>query len=65
MHRLGVAPEPIDQRLLDPDRLAAAIEQAVTDTALTTNADRLGNHIQAEDGVREAVRRLETIAAGS
>jgi sterol 3beta-glucosyltransferase len=63
MHRLGAAPEPIGQRHLDPDRLAAAITQAVTDTAIATAADRLGHLIRSEDGVREAVHQLEAIAA--
>ena len=62
MHALGVAPEPVDQRRLDPDVLAAAIERAVTDTGLATAAGRLGALIRAEDGVRDAVRQLETIA---
>jgi len=63
MHQLGVATEPVHQRHLDPDRLAAAITQAVTDTRLTTTAHRLGHLIRTEDGVHEAVHQLETIAA--
>lgn len=63
LHRLGVAPAPIDQRRLDPDRLAAAIHRAVTDATLAAAADRLGRLVRAEDGVRTAVLQLETIAA--
>jgi sterol 3beta-glucosyltransferase len=63
MHHLGVAPEPVHQRHLDPDRLATAITQAVTNTTIATAADRLGQLIRTEDGVDEAVRQLETIAA--
>jgi sterol 3beta-glucosyltransferase len=63
MHHLGVAPEPLHQRHLDPDRLAAAIERAVSDTTFAIAADRLGQLIRAEDGVHEAVRQLETITA--
>lgn len=63
MHDLGVAPAPIRQRHLDADRLAAAIEQTVTDTRLASAATRLGQLVRAEDGVHDAVRRLETIAA--
>lgn len=37
--------------------------QAVADTHIATAADRLGHLIRAEDGVREAVRQLEIIAA--
>jgi len=53
----------VHQRHLDPDRLAAAITRAVTDTAIASAADRLGQLIRTEDGVDEAVRQLETIAA--
>ncbi len=63
VHDLGVGPAPIDQRHLDADRLAAAIGQAVTDTRFATAAARLGQLVRAEDGVRDAVRRLETVAA--
>jgi sterol 3beta-glucosyltransferase len=63
MHNLGVAPEPLHQRHLEPDHLATAIAQAVTDTRLATAADQLGQLIRAEDGVHEAVRHLEAIAA--
>jgi sterol 3beta-glucosyltransferase len=63
MHHLGVAPEPIHQRHLDPDRLAAAIQRAVTDIQISVVADRIGHLIRAEEGVHEAVRQLETIAA--
>ncbi|MBB4911594.1 glycosyltransferase [Actinophytocola algeriensis] len=63
VHDLGVAPAPVGQRHLDVDRLAAAIEQAVRDTRLASAATRLGRQVRAEDGVREAVRQLETIAA--
>jgi sterol 3beta-glucosyltransferase len=63
MHHLGVAPEPIHQRRLEPDRLAAALEHAVTNTRIAAAADRLGHLIRAEDGVHQAVRQLEMIAA--
>ncbi len=59
---LGVAPEPVHQRRLGPDVLAAAIERATTDTGLAAAAGRLGALIRDEDGVRNAVRQLETIA---
>jgi sterol 3beta-glucosyltransferase len=63
VHDLGVAPAPIDQRHLDADRLATAIDRAVADTRLASAATRLGRLVLAEDGVHEAVRQLETIAA--
>lgn len=62
MHDLGVATEPLDQRHLDADRLAGAIERAVTDTRLAETAAGLGDRVRAERGVDDAVRRLAGIA---
>jgi sterol 3beta-glucosyltransferase len=59
MHALGVAPPPIHQRRLTVDRLATAIESAV---ALTSSAEELGTLVRSENGVHEAVSRLEYVA---
>lgn len=61
MHDLGVAPEPIDQRHLNADRLAEAIDQATTDAGFATAAAELGMLIRAEHGLPEAVRELENL----
>ena len=63
IHQLGVAPEPIHQHRLDPGQLAAAIKHAVTNTTLATTANQLGQQIRDEDGVHDAVRQLEAVAA--
>jgi sterol 3beta-glucosyltransferase len=60
MHDLGVAPEPIRQRHLTADRLAAAIEQTIAEH--TAAAAELGELVRAENGLRDAVRELETTA---
>lgn len=65
VHRLGVGPKPVPQRKLTPERLAAAIRQMVTDTAMQEKAATLGRKLRAEDGVANGVRFLERIAAGS
>jgi sterol 3beta-glucosyltransferase len=57
--RLGVGPRPIPQRRLTVDRLAAALRTLVEDDAMRARAAALGVEIAGEDGVGEAVRRLE------
>ena len=62
MHRLGVAPQPIDQRQLTTAKLATAIGHTVTDTTMADTAGRLGEHIRGENGATSAVDALERIA---
>ncbi len=55
VHALGVGPRPIPHKRLGADRLAQAIEQAVSDEAMRARAADLGERIRAEDGVARAV----------
>lgn len=52
---LGVGPAPIPRKKLTVERLAQAIQQAVTDQTLRQRAANLGSKIRAEDGVARAV----------
>jgi UDP:flavonoid glycosyltransferase YjiC (YdhE family) len=52
---LGVGPRPIPRRQLSPERLAAAIQTAVTDSSMRRRAAALGSTLQAEDGLGRAV----------
>jgi sterol 3beta-glucosyltransferase len=64
VHDLGVGPAPIPRSKLTVDRLAQAIEDAVTNTAMRQRAAELGSKIRAEDGIANAVaiiQRLEGI----
>jgi sterol 3beta-glucosyltransferase len=57
---LGVAPEAVPFRRLTPERLATALEAAVTDASYRRRAMVLAGRIQEEDGaaaVVEAVRK--------
>jgi len=56
---LGVGPAPIPRSKLTVDRLAQAIEEAVTNTAMRQRAAELGAKIQAEDGIANAVKIIE------
>jgi sterol 3beta-glucosyltransferase len=52
---LGVGPDPIPRKQLTVERLAQAIQTAVTDRAMIRRAADLGAKIQAEDGIANAV----------
>ena len=49
---LGVGPAPIPRKKLTAERLAQAIQTAVTDQAMRGRAAELGAKIRAEDGSR-------------
>lgn len=53
--KLGVGVDPIPRKKFSAQKLAAAIEQAVTDPEIRDRARDLGKKIRAEDGVRQAV----------
>ena len=52
---LGVGPAPIPRKKLTAERLAQAIQTAVTDEAMRGRAADLGAKIRAEDGIARAV----------
>jgi sterol 3beta-glucosyltransferase len=58
---LGVGPAPIPRRRLTVERLAQAIQKAVTDQTMRQRAANLGAKIQAEDGVVCAVAVIQNI----
>lgn len=53
---LGVGPAPIPRKKLTGQRLAGAITEAVSSTAMRQRASELGQKIRAEDGIANAVR---------
>jgi len=58
---LGVGPEPIPRRKLTVERLAQAIQKALTDQTMRQRAANLGSKIQAEDGIARAVAIVQQI----
>lgn len=58
---LGVGPAPIPKKKLTVERLAHAIQMAVTDQEMRQRAARLGEKIQAEDGIARAVEIIQQI----
>jgi len=58
---LGVGPAPIPRSKLTVDRLAQAIQEAITNTAMRQRAAELGAKIQAEDGIANAAEIIGQI----
>jgi sterol 3beta-glucosyltransferase len=58
---LGVGPQPIPRKQFTADRLAQAIETAVSDRAMRQRAADLGAKIRAEDGIARAVEVVQQI----
>lgn len=56
---LGVGPEPIPRNKLTTERLAGAIQQAVTNQEMHQRAADLGKKIQSENGVLSAVEIIQ------
>lgn len=59
--KLGVGTEPIPRQQLTVERLAQAIQTAVTDQAMRQRAANLGMKIRAEKGIARAVAIVEEI----
>jgi sterol 3beta-glucosyltransferase len=55
---LGVGPEPIARRRLTSERLARAISAATQDRAMQERAGAVAAGINAEDGVKIAIREI-------
>jgi sterol 3beta-glucosyltransferase len=60
---LGVGPKAVPYHNLTAEILAAMIHQAVADNKIQNRAAEVGKHIQAENGVRNAVKIIERYAA--
>lgn len=59
---LGVGPRPIPRRMLTVERLAQAIQTAVTDQGMHQRAADLGADIRSEDGIGRAVAVVQQFA---
>ncbi|MGE5124234.1 MAG: glycosyltransferase [Acidobacteriaceae bacterium] len=55
VNQLGAGPKPIPFSRLSVDRLAQAIDRVVNDTAMRQRAETVGEKLQKEDGVGNAV----------
>lgn len=64
VYELGVGPRPIARRALAVDKLAAAMECAVSDQAMRKRAAELGARIRGENGVARAVSLIGQALGG-
>jgi UDP:flavonoid glycosyltransferase YjiC (YdhE family) len=62
LHRLGVAPKPIEARELDAGRLADAILATAADPDRDGAATELASRVRGDDGVRAAADALEAVS---
>lgn len=58
---LEIGPEPIPRKQLTVERLAQAIQAALTDQTMRQHAANLGAKIRAEDGIAKAVAVIQEI----
>ncbi len=65
MASLGVAPPARPVRALTGASFAAALDRALGDRQMATRAAELGARVRAEDGVGQAISRLEGVVAGT
>jgi sterol 3beta-glucosyltransferase len=63
VHGLGAGPQPIPQEELTTEKLAAALNQALSDQAMQNRAAAVGRQIRAEDGVTAAVEVIHRYLA--
>lgn len=62
--QLGVSPDSIPKRQLSAERLTAAIRQATQDEKIRGKAREIGNTINAENGVANAVQIVNNVNSG-
>jgi sterol 3beta-glucosyltransferase len=62
---LGVGPTPIPRKKLTVDKLAQAINRAITDPLMRQRAADLGAKIQAENGIAHVVALIHQIESGA
>ncbi len=65
VYERGLGPQPIAYTHMSAEALAQAITTMVTDQAMRQRAATVGEHIRAEDGVGNVVRKIEHYLAGS
>ncbi|MCA9909393.1 MAG: glycosyltransferase, partial [Anaerolineae bacterium] len=63
VYELGVGSQPIPQKKLTPDNLAAAIREVTTNLSIRQHAEALGAKIRAEAGVANTVALIESMGS--
>lgn len=63
VHKLGAGPPPIPQRELTAESLSAALRELTRASDIRASAEAIGQKLAAEDGIGNAIRTIETLAA--
>jgi UDP:flavonoid glycosyltransferase YjiC (YdhE family) len=56
VYKIGVGPKPIPQRVLNAEKLSAAIQMALWDESMRERAKEISVALGLENGVQAAVR---------
>ena len=64
MAEIGVGAQPVAQKKLNADNLAAAIDLVTSDKQIRERAQALGEKIRAEDGIGRGVEFLTAATSG-
>ena len=62
VHALGVGSKPIPQKKLTAEKLAKAILEVTTNQVIRQNAENLGQKLRQEDGIRNAIAIIKSLA---
>ncbi|MEL6384626.1 MAG: glycosyltransferase [Cyanobacteria bacterium J06626_18] len=62
VYGLGVGSEPIPQKKLTAEKLAAAIQTVTTDVSIRQKAKALGEKLRQEDGIAKAIALIEAVS---
>lgn len=61
VYSLGVGSKPIPQKKLTPENLSEAIREVTTSKVIRQNAERLGEKLRTEDGIKNAMMIIQRI----
>ncbi|MAU09440.1 MAG: UDP-glucose--sterol glucosyltransferase [Anaerolineaceae bacterium] len=61
IYELGIGPEPIHQKKLTADSLAAAVTEVTNNVSMRQKAETLGAQIRQEDGIGNAIAIIEKV----
>ncbi len=56
---LGAGPKPILQKKLTADKLANALNEAISNPDIQRKAEEIGHKIRQEDGIKNAIAVIE------
>lgn len=61
IHKIGVGPKPIPQRVLNAEKLANAIQESLQDNNMRVKAKAVSARLDTENGIQAAVRVIRDV----